>query len=405
MRNRMLPLSARRLRSALACVLLAASLGYLLPSSTARADEVADAQARVDSLQAVVTATTQQLLEGTRQWEADVQALRQVEVQLGNVQRSVQAAQREADAGQERLDQMARRLYTGGSRSRFNIAMTQQPEEFVAAAHDVALVQRAMGSTSDVIAEAAATRRRLQQQQAQVEFLAGRAADLTRRSAQRIAQLQARAREMAAQLEQAQAALQAARERKAAAIAAAAAEKEALERALRDKAARDRAARDKAAREREARRRAVPAGPTTGGAGCTAQSTEGQANGNLDPASLCPLWSAPGQRLRGDAATAFNRMSRYYAATTGGPLCVTDSYRSYSAQVDVYQRKPGLAAVPGTSEHGWGKAVDLCGGVESFGSAAYEWMMANAPRFGWFHPDWAEPSGSKPEAWHWEFSG
>jgi hypothetical protein len=30
-------------------------------------------------------------------------------------------------------------------------------------------------------------------------------------------------------------------------------------------------------------------------------------------------------------------------------------------------------------------------------------MQANAPRFGWVHPSWAEQTGSKPEAWHWEF--
>jgi LAS superfamily LD-carboxypeptidase LdcB len=84
---------------------------------------------------------------------------------------------------------------------------------------------------------------------------------------------------------------------------------------------------------------------------------------------------------------------------------VTDSYRSYSEQVAVYHRKPGLAAVPGTSEHGWGKAVDFCGGIESTGTPEHAWMQANAGRFGWYHPDWAEPSGSRPEAWHWEFGG
>jgi hypothetical protein len=204
--------------------------------------------------------------------------------------------------------------------------------------------------------------------------LESRAAALAEASKKRLAALQALARRTADQLQAAQTALAKAR-------AAAAAE------------ARERA------RERAARSRAAT------GALCTGKSTAGQSNGNLDPASLCPLWQAPGQQLVSDAAAAFNRMSRYHAATTGSPLCVTDSYRSYQDQVAVYQSKPGLAAVPGTSEHGWGKAVDLCGGVERAGSPAYEWMKANARRFGWFHPDWAEPSGSRPEAWHWEFSG
>jgi LAS superfamily LD-carboxypeptidase LdcB len=126
-------------------------------------------------------------------------------------------------------------------------------------------------------------------------------------------------------------------------------------------------------------------------------------NGNLDPAVLCTLWRAPGHRLRTDAARAFNAMSAYHARTRGTPLCVTDSYRSYAAQVDVYQRKPSLAAVPGTSEHGWGLAVDFCGGVQTFGTSAFRWMKANAGRYGFHHPSWAEPSGSRPEAWHWEY--
>lgn len=38
-------------------------------------------------------------------------------------------------------------------------------------------------------------------------------------------------------------------------------------------------------------------------------------------------------------------------------------------------------------------------------NAHHQWMQDNSMRFGWFHPDWAEPTGSKPEPWHWEFAG
>jgi LAS superfamily LD-carboxypeptidase LdcB len=71
----------------------------------------------------------------------------------------------------------------------------------------------------------------------------------------------------------------------------------------------------------------------------------------------------------------------------------------------IYADKPWLAAVPGTSNHGWGTAVDLCGGVEAFGTATHLWMLENAPAFGWFHPSWAKPGGGRPEPWHWEFAG
>jgi LAS superfamily LD-carboxypeptidase LdcB len=67
--------------------------------------------------------------------------------------------------------------------------------------------------------------------------------------------------------------------------------------------------------------------------------------------------------------------------------------------------KRGLAAPPGTSNHGDGVAVDLCGGIESFGTKAHAWMRANAGRFGWVHPSWAGPRGKRPEPWHWEYRG
>jgi hypothetical protein len=31
-------------------------------------------------------------------------------------------------------------------------------------------------------------------------------------------------------------------------------------------------------------------------------------------------------------------------------------------------------------------------------------MQHNAPLYGWFHPAWAEPTGTMPEPWHWEFA-
>ena len=62
------------------------------------------------------------------------------------------------------------------------------------------------------------------------------------------------------------------------------------------------------------------------------------------------------------------------------------------------------AAVPGTSIHGWGRAIDFqdAGGYLRFGSAGYQWLQANAWRWGFVHPAWAEPGGSSPEPWHWE---
>jgi zinc D-Ala-D-Ala carboxypeptidase len=128
-------------------------------------------------------------------------------------------------------------------------------------------------------------------------------------------------------------------------------------------------------------------------------------NGHIPAAGLCPLYADPAQSLRPGAAAAFNAMSVAYEKDTGSPICVTDSYRSYEEQVSVKATRGKWAASPGTSEHGRGQAVDLCGGINSFGSPAHLWMKQNAPLYGWFHPSWAEPTGSLPEPWHWEYAG
>ncbi len=134
------------------------------------------------------------------------------------------------------------------------------------------------------------------------------------------------------------------------------------------------------------------------------RSWGGYPNGLIPPSALCPLGVA-GHALRCDAAAAYRAMSTAYASEFGEPLCITDSYRTYAAQVRLYGEKPALAAVPGTSDHGWGLAVDLCGGIETFGTAPYRWMVANAGRFGWLHPTWADPGNGREEPWHWEFAG
>ncbi len=128
-------------------------------------------------------------------------------------------------------------------------------------------------------------------------------------------------------------------------------------------------------------------------------------NGHIPAKALCPLYKAPGESLRPGAAAAFNALSKAYERDSGRPLCVTDSYRSIAEQVSVKASRGKWAATPGTSEHGLGVALDLCGGIQSFGSPGYLWMRQNAPLYGWYHPSWAEPSGSLPEPWHWEYAG
>ena len=128
----------------------------------------------------------------------------------------------------------------------------------------------------------------------------------------------------------------------------------------------------------------------------------GYRNGQIPSGALCGL-GVGNHVLRCDAATSYREMAKAYAAEFGGQLCITDSYRPLAAQYDAFSRKPELAAVPGTSNHGWALAVDLCGGVGTPTSAQGRWMAANAGRFGFVNPDWASPQGEKPEPWHWEY--
>jgi cell wall-associated NlpC family hydrolase len=128
----------------------------------------------------------------------------------------------------------------------------------------------------------------------------------------------------------------------------------------------------------------------------------GYPNGFIPAAALCSV-GIGAHMLRCDAAQGLVAMSAAYMSAFGQPICLTDSYRTFEQQVRLYGAKPALAAVPGTSNHGWGLAVDVCGGAQSFGTPEYGWLAANAGRFGWTNPPWARPGRGREEPWHWEY--
>ncbi len=96
----------------------------------------------------------------------------------------------------------------------------------------------------------------------------------------------------------------------------------------------------------------------------------------------------------------------------GIQLAPAECYRDYAGQVKAREDwcakgACDMAAVPGTSNHGWGKAVDFRdqNGEITFDSASYAWLKGHAGWFGWNHPGVMEPGGSVPEPWHWEWVG
>ncbi len=134
-------------------------------------------------------------------------------------------------------------------------------------------------------------------------------------------------------------------------------------------------------------------------------SLDGYANGRIPSSALCALSFDSSALLRCDAAEAMDQLDAAYKAQFGSDLTITDSYRSYAAQVACRRTKGSLCAVPGTSNHGLGVAVDFGGTAHTFGTVAHKWLEVHAAEFGWHLPDWAQAGGSKPEPWHWEYTG
>jgi D-alanyl-D-alanine carboxypeptidase len=119
-------------------------------------------------------------------------------------------------------------------------------------------------------------------------------------------------------------------------------------------------------------------------------------NGQIPKELLTPIGIGQ-HRLWSVAAQSFTAM-RSAAAADGVDIGVTDSYRSYDQQVELAERKGlwkdgGYAAVPGTSPHGWGLALDL--DVDPNGLA---WVRANGATYGFVETTPREP-------WHWEYRG
>lgn len=135
------------------------------------------------------------------------------------------------------------------------------------------------------------------------------------------------------------------------------------------------------------------------------QSLLGYANGKIPDSALCGVDFDASVRLRCDAAEQLDVLNDAYRAQFGSNLVVNDSYRSYAGQVACKRTKGYLCATPGTSNHGSGIAVDLGGGIDSFGTKQHRWMASHAPDLDWGLPSWATWGGSKPEAWHWEYLG
>jgi hypothetical protein len=137
------------------------------------------------------------------------------------------------------------------------------------------------------------------------------------------------------------------------------------------------------------------------------QVQNGQIPGHMlaeitDPTDWDADLNGPAQ-LHPEATWNYMRM-RTDARADGVVLTISYSYRTLAKQREKYAdylAGGNLAAVPGTSNHGWALALDM--GIPPYPaanhSASFRWLKANAARYGFHNND--APS----EPWHWDYEG
>ena len=135
----------------------------------------------------------------------------------------------------------------------------------------------------------------------------------------------------------------------------------------------------------------------------------GHSNGEIPDSELQALSFSPENKMHKKAATAMEEMNKAYKADNGSDLTINEAYRDCATQAayatpgnPLYQGGNAADYPPCQSNHGWGLAVDI--NVGGFDSSVYKWLKANAHKYGYVHPAWAEPGTKKSEAWHWEYA-
>jgi len=123
-------------------------------------------------------------------------------------------------------------------------------------------------------------------------------------------------------------------------------------------------------------------------------------NGKLPDSELESIGN--GHKLHKSVAKQFRAMmeaAKGDGHALGSGFRINSSYRSYERQAQLYKELgPGTAARAGTSNHGFGLAVDLW-----FTNGAFKWLKKNGPKFGFDQiPHFRTNNPDGHEAWHWE---
>lgn len=139
----------------------------------------------------------------------------------------------------------------------------------------------------------------------------------------------------------------------------------------------------------------------------------GFSNGSIPATSLhevpnfAPLYAGvsvglASNKMMTEAAVQFSGLAKAFYKHFGKPLNVSEAYRRLDRQQSLYADyragRGNLAAYPGTSNHGWGRSLDLASNVNINKSAENTWARQNAPAYGF---NFTVPS----EAWHVDYLG
>jgi hypothetical protein len=123
-------------------------------------------------------------------------------------------------------------------------------------------------------------------------------------------------------------------------------------------------------------------------------------------------------KLHPEAATALVDLYQAYIAEFGKGFRITSSFRTLAKQKALFAKYGrGKAATPGTSNHGWGGAIDIGelyiltqGSINPLisknariKSDKYKWFAKNGPTYGWYQPWLLCDNLGSDEVWHWEY--
>lgn len=132
------------------------------------------------------------------------------------------------------------------------------------------------------------------------------------------------------------------------------------------------------------------------------------------------------------AASQLVLLYKAYKAQFGKGFTISSAFRTLAKQEELYQNPKsggykdkkgqwtgggGWAATPGTSNHGFGAAIDIAelyryvGGKTNpelnrqgrIKSPEYKWLAENGPTYGWYNPWKLCDYGGNDEMWHWEY--